>query len=277
MTVKQTLFKSESKSVLGARGHAQAQWNTNPCGADYLDQSSPEFFDKAESYRYKQQYWQKAFFDYSSFRGPVLEIGTGLGTDLKQFAREGAECHGVDITDRHLSLTRKNFDSEELCLTLHKCDANNLPYPDNYFDCVYSFGVIHHIPDVDNVLDEIYRVLKPGGVFQVAVYNKFSIHTVSLFLRAVFSGRIAKIGVDGVLATIESGADGFRIKPYVKLYSYFGFKKMLLTHNFEIKKIEIRQVNFEKPHVLNFLRLLEKYIGWYVCSQCKKPMPISEL
>ncbi|MDC6452822.1 class I SAM-dependent methyltransferase [Alphaproteobacteria bacterium] len=275
MIFKNKYLKTENDIMSDARQQAQVQWNANPCGADNSDENSSKFFEEVETSRYDQQYWQKAFFDYSFSGGRVLEVGIGLGTDLKQFARKGAKCHGVDITDQHLFLTKKNFERERLRVTLHKCDAINLPYPENYFDCVYSFGVIHHIPDVDRVLDEIYRVLKPGGVFQVAVYNKFSIHTLTLFIRSIFSGRLAEIGVDGVLATIESGADGSQIKPYVKLYSYLGLKKLLENYNFKTRKIEIHQVNFSKPHPLSFLRLFERYLGWYICAQCEKPRPVN--
>ena len=253
-----------------ARNQAQLQWNENPCGAVQIETNDADFFNQVEKNRYEQQYWQKLFFDFKSFSGRVLEIGIGLGTDLKQFARAGAECHGVDITDKHLSLTKKNFENEGLSVTLQKCDANCLPYPDSYFEAIYSFGVIHHIPDVENVLKEVYRVLKPGGLFQVAVYHKFSIHTFSLFLRAIITGRIAKIGISGVLSTIEHGADGIIIKPYVKLYSLPELKRHLLRHNFKIKKSGIKQVNFGPSHKLSFLRRLENYIGWYVCYHCSK-------
>lgn len=264
-------MKLSAEALHEARLHAQAQWNANPCGAIASAENDRSFFDQVESERYRQQYWQRAFFDFMSFKGRVLEIGIGLGTDLKQFARAGAECHGVDITDKHLSLTNRNFENEGLPLTLHRSDANKLPYPDNHFDCVYSFGVIHHIPDVDTVLDEVFRVLRPGGVFQVAVYHLFSIHTFSLFLRSIFTGRIVGIGISGVLATIESGADGVVVKPYVRLYSARTLEKLLRRHDFQVVKTGVRQVNFDKSHFLNFLRRFENFIGWYVCSIVKKP------
>jgi ubiquinone/menaquinone biosynthesis C-methylase UbiE len=194
----------------------------------------------------------------------------GLGTDLKQFARNGADCYGVDITDAHLSLARQNFATEGCKLTLQRGDATALPFPDGYFDCVYSFGVIHHIPDVDAVMREAHRVLKPGGLIQLAVYHRFSIHAVSLFLRAILSGQIARIGVSGVLATIEKGADGVTIKPYVKLYSAPGLRHLLRRHGFSLTRSGIRQVNFDETHRLHALRSFEKAIGWYVCAIAKK-------
>ena len=254
-----------------ARAQAQAQWNANPCGAVEGDEYDREFFERVEKERYRQQYWQHDFFDYTSFAGKrVLEIGTGLGTDLKQFARNGADCHGLDITDRHLELTAKNFAAEGYPVTLRKGDATAIPFPDNHFDCVYSFGVIHHIPDVDDVVREIRRVLKPGGVFQVAVYHTYSIHTLALFGRALLKGQFFKLGIAGVLATIERGADGRVIKPYVKLYSRSGLATLLSAQGLAVEQVGVRQVHFESMRFLNSFRRFEKSLGWYVCARARK-------
>ena len=262
---------SSNNELLQARIHAQAQWNANPCGGIPADTYDRAFFEGVAKERYRQQYWQRSFFDFKSFRGGrVLEIGVGIGTDLKQFASNGANCYGVDITDTHLSLTRQNLEADGFTVALHQSDATALPFPNDHFDCVYSFGVIHHIPDVTAVLHEVHRVLKPGGMFQVAVYHLFSIHTLALLLRSIISGRIARLGISGVLSTIEVGADGVVVKPYVKLYSAVTLKRLLRNHNFKILKNGIRQVNFDKSHSLHILRLFERLIGWYVCATVTK-------
>ena len=51
---------------------------------------------------------------------------------------------------------------------LQRIDAENLPFKDNYFDIVYSWGVIHHSEDTEQVVKEIYRILKPGGHFLIS-------------------------------------------------------------------------------------------------------------
>src|SRR4051812_7640823 len=111
-----------------ARDGARAQWNANPCGAVTSDEYDAAFFERVETERYRQQYWQRDFFDFTSFGGgKVLEIGVGLGTDLKQFARNGARCYGADITDNHLSLAARNFALEGFPLSLERADATALP------------------------------------------------------------------------------------------------------------------------------------------------------
>ena len=255
-----------------ARVEAQKQWNTNPCGALPTASYDRLFFERVEADRYRQQYWQRDYFDYRSFRGGrVLEIGVGLGTDLKQFARNGADCFGVDITDTHLQWTQKNFETKGFAVDLYKADAISLPFHDNYFDCVYSFGVLHHIPDVEMVLAEAKRVLKPDGLFQVAVYHLYSIHTLTLLIRAMATGKLFRIGVAGILATIEKGADGNEIKPYVRLYSRHELSQLITDCGFQEISTAIRQVNFERCKVLNCLRPFESLLGLYVCTQSRKP------
>lgn len=249
-----------------ARNEAQKQWNTNPCGAVPKGEDEYQYFADVENDRYRQQYWQKSFFDFIGFRNKkVLEIGVGHGTDLRQFARVGAECHGIDITDKHLELTGRSFELEGLKVKLHSCDATSICYPNEYFDCVYSFGVVHHIPEIEAVLLEIKRIMKPGGKLQIAVYHKWSIHALATLAAAVRNRSLFKYGVSGALAQIESGADGVTIKPYVCLYSKKEVVELLVEAGFTIQKIGIRQINFEGKKCLNFLRPLESLIGWYVC------------
>ena len=265
-------MSTKDEGIEEARQQAQAQWNANPCGAVDTTEYDRAFFSRVETERYRDQYWMRDVFDYTSFRGKrLLEIGVGLGTDLKQFGRAGAECYGADITDTHLELTARNFELEGLHVDLRKADATRLPYPDGFFDCVYSFGVIHHIPDVDAVVREICRVLKPGGTFQVAVYHRFSVHTAWLFMDALRRGQLTRIGIDGVLSTIERGADGVRIKPYVKLYSRGHLLRLLRAAGLCPSRTVIRHVSFDGVPLMNQFRRFEMLLGWYVCAFARKP------
>lgn len=65
-----------------------------------------------------------------------------------------------------------------------------MPYPDDAFDLVYSWGVIHHTPDTRRALEEIVRVCRPGGTCKIMVYNRHSLVTFFLWLRyALLAGR----------------------------------------------------------------------------------------
>jgi ubiquinone/menaquinone biosynthesis C-methylase UbiE len=266
---------SDRAVIADARQQVTAQWNANPCGALDGSPQDPGYFDRVEQDRYRQQYWQRDFFDYQGYAGKsVLEVGIGLGTDIRQFALAGAEVAGVDITDKHLELTAQNFASMGKSIDLRKADAAAIPFPDASFDGVHSFGVLHHIPDVENVLAEIYRVLKPGGTLQCAVYHNRSLSAFALVVRSILNGELfdSEMGWEGTKAQIESGADGKGIRPYVKLYSKGEWRRTVENAGFVTEKMAIRQIQFERKVWLNALRPLEGLFGWYVAGVFRKPL-----
>ena len=114
------------------------------------------------------------FDQYSGKR--LLEIGCGLGTDLLQFARGGAVVTGVDLTPASVELVRKRFAMYGLAVEARVADAERLPFSDNSFDVVYSFGVLHHTPNTRKAVEEVYRVLKPGGRIIIMLYHRRSMH-----------------------------------------------------------------------------------------------------
>ena len=254
-------------SAAEARVEARKQWNANPCGF-FPHELDPTFFRRVEAERYRQQYWQKSFFDFEGFADKrVLEIGVGLGTDLKQFARAEAECHAIDIAGRHLDIAQRNFAAEGLRVHLLKADAVNLPYPDRHFDCVYSFGVLHHIPDVERALAEAHRVLKPGGVLQTAVYNRYSLAALAIFAKALLGGSLFRLGPAGILARNETGADGSDIKPYVRLYGAREWRLLVERFGFQAEAVGPQQVNFERQRWMNVFRPFDRLVGWYVAGR----------
>ncbi len=116
----------------------------------------------------------------TSLRGKkVLEIGSGSGGHSALFAKYGAIMSSADITFSRAKSTQIKFDlMGDLamgCQSL-QTDAENLPFSDNTFDIVYSNGVLHHTPNTERAIGDIYRVLKPGGKSVIMLYCKDSWH-----------------------------------------------------------------------------------------------------
>jgi SAM-dependent methyltransferase len=143
---------------------------------------------------------------------------------------------------------------------------------------VYSFGVLHHIYAVEEVISEVYRVLKPGGTVRFACYNKWS--AFHFFIKLIHDGLrlnwLFSKGYSGLLATIERGADGITIKPYVKLYSKSEIKE--LFNSFDIVDISVHQLKQDHfyPSFLGklakpFITKLQEKIGWYIACKAIKP------
>jgi ubiquinone/menaquinone biosynthesis C-methylase UbiE len=254
-----------------ARENAVRQWTDHPCGAVAGNEHTLEYFLEVERARYEAQPWQRPLFRFERYAGQrVLEIGVGLGTDLVQFAKAGALCHGVDVTDRHLELTERNFALRGLLVDLKRCDATRIEHPDASFDVVYSFGVIHHVPDAPAVVREIERVLKPGGRCLIALYHKGSFfHLYMILVRGLLLGRLFRLGYEGLMSTVEAGADGVHTKPYVRVYSKHEVRALFST--FRIDRVAVRHVEIGRFRdrlvgrlVSPLLRAFESVLGWYV-------------
>lgn len=176
--------------------------------------TGPEDYASQAEARYALEPYIPAFADFESVRGlSVLEVGVGLGADHQRFAEAGADLHGIDLTPRAIEHTRRRLDARGLHSDLRVADAEHLPYADDTFDVVYSWGVIHHSPDTPAAAREIMRVLRPGGRFSVMIYHWHSLVGYMLWLRyALLAGKLGR-GMDEIYATcLESpGTKAYRL------------------------------------------------------------------
>jgi len=94
-----------------------------------------------------------------------LEPGIGTGRIAIPIVNRGYAYTGVDISDNMLNQLRQKVDGGSHRLTLVNASATDLPFADNSFDVVLTVHVLHLIPDWQQALAEIRRVLKPGGLY----------------------------------------------------------------------------------------------------------------
>lgn len=114
-------------------------------------------------------------FPYHDYSGKkVLEIGCGMGCMIMNWAQHGANVTAVDLNPVAIEYTKKRFSTYNLNGDIQEADAENLPFSDNTFDYIYSWGVLHHTPGTEKAINEIYRVLKPGGSCGVMLYHRNS-------------------------------------------------------------------------------------------------------
>jgi ubiquinone/menaquinone biosynthesis C-methylase UbiE len=160
-------------------------WSTESCGeARGLPEVSRDGYMAHSQWRYAVEPFIPAFAGFDLCRGKkVLEIGVGLGSDHQRFAEGGAVLYGVDLTERAVEHTRRRLALFGLHSDLRVADAENLPFHDNSFDIVYSYGVLHHTPDTAEAVNEVFRVLKPGGEAKIMIYHKHSFVGFMLWLR----------------------------------------------------------------------------------------------
>lgn len=106
-------------------------------------------------------------------QGRVLEVGVGTGLSLPDYSRH-LEIVGIDLAPEMLEKARQRVVSRGLdhVTGLHEMDAEKLTFPDASFDTVVAMYVMTVVPDPEQVMRELTRVVKPGG--QVLLVNHFS-------------------------------------------------------------------------------------------------------
>lgn len=160
-------------------------WNRAACGEELLlpQMDRAGYLAQAQQ-RYELEPYIPGFAKFGESRGlRVLEIGVGLGADHQSFAENGAELTGVDLTQRAIDHTRARLALFGLESHLQRADAEQLPYADDAFDLVYSWGVLHHSPNTAKAFHEVCRVLKPGGTARIMIYSKYSLVGLMLWIR----------------------------------------------------------------------------------------------
>lgn len=163
--------ENEKKSI-------RAFWSAQ---APYLEDAravaavgSPGFYAAADDKRYRFETYLPAYLErLAGGGGKVLEVGFGMGSDLRYLARKGLRAFGADLSPSSAGIVQKGFDALGLAGSRAvAADGEILPFRSDSFDAVYSFGALHHTPDTSRAIGELRRVLKPGGRCLVMLYHQ---------------------------------------------------------------------------------------------------------
>lgn len=206
-------------------------WEREACGTRYGSETDRKrFFDEISAARYRLDPYIPAFADFPSARGKtVLEIGVGAGADFQNWCRHALHATGIDLTEKAISLTRERLELNLVPTerySLWNADAENLPFDDESFDLVYSWGVLHHTPDTGRAFREVFRVLKPGGVVKAMIYHVPSWSGLMLYLRCGLArGKFKMTMKEAVFADLES--------PGTKAYTVDEARDLLVAAGFE--------------------------------------------
>lgn len=199
----------------------QSFWNSNPCQSDLsAAEDKRAYFEEISRKRYGHREWHvPEVAKFGSFAGKdVLEIGCGIATDGLEFAKRGARYVGVDLTPNAVELAKERFGLFGVPGKFFVANAEvHLPFSDESFDHIYSFGVIHHSPKPENIVKELHRVLRKGGTFTVMLYNRTSInyYVEIMFLRRVFRWLLLPSFMPGLLSRL-AGFDRWKLEGHRK-------------------------------------------------------------
>lgn len=153
----------------------QEFWDANPCG-------SHAKFHKQKKQRYAMEPWLPAVLQHiaTSYRS-LLEVGCGQGIDSTLFCAgmaPGSRYIGIDYSPNSVEVARHNAqllkDKLAVVPEYQVGNAEAIDFPDDMFAAVYSMGVLRHTANEAKAIEEIRRVLEPGGKAYICLYRKFA-------------------------------------------------------------------------------------------------------
>ena len=107
----------------------------------------------------------------------LLDVGCGTGNNTIFFAKNGCSTYGIDISEAALISADKRSKATNVVIELSRSSFTNLDFMDNYFDAVFCDGALYY-GDGDTFtagLEEMYRVLKTGGVARIYTKNNHDV------------------------------------------------------------------------------------------------------
>ncbi|MDQ2984959.1 MAG: class I SAM-dependent methyltransferase [Actinomycetota bacterium] len=159
-------------------------WDTL-CGSNMARQAGITGRDEDDLRRFDDLYFEhypylERYVPDSLAGKKVLEVGLGFGTLGQLLASRGADYHGADIAPGPVAMMRQRLEWLGLPTAgVREASVLELPWPESTFDYVYTIGCLHHTGDLLRSVDEVHRVLKPGGRAVVMLYNRHSFRRIA--------------------------------------------------------------------------------------------------
>ena len=224
--------------------------------AEYILKKTKENYNLiAEEFsRTRTEVWPelKFLFDYVKNNDKVLDLGCGNARYFEFLKDKQIEYIGVDNSEELIKIARKRYPQTKF----QNADALKLPFPDNYFDKIYSIAVFHHIPSQElrmRFLKEAKRVLKPGGIFILTAWKFHRKKEIYFLIKYTILKLIGKSELD-FKDVFEPWQNKF--ERYYHWFSQRELKRLVKRSGFKIKKIGI--VKNEKNTRRNIHLIAEK-------------------
>ena len=264
----------------------RAYWNRRPCNIRHSPREvgSREYFEDVEERKYTVEPHIKRLAEFERWKGKkVLEIGCGIGTDTISFARAGARVTAVDLSEASLDVARRRAEVFGLAdrIRFYQSDAENLSQtvPVERYDLIYSFGVIHHTPHPNRVLDQLRKYAGPTTILKVMVYHHWS-WKVLWILFAHAKGRFWRLRE--FVARHSEAETGC---PVTYTYTRSEGRQWLASHGFDVQDSwvdhifpyripEYIQYRYKKVWYFRYaprfvFRACERVWGWHLCMTAR--------
>ena len=258
-------------------------WNSRPCNLKHSTKTigTKEYFNEVEKRKFFVEPHLVQFADFPSVKGQtIMEIGCGLGTTMVNFAKAGAKkITAIDLSDASIYLAKQNAEVNGVneIVDFYNVDAEELSQhiPKEYYDLIFSFGVIHHSPHPEKILKEVHKFLSPNGKLKIMLYHRYS---WKVFWIVMKYGKCQFWKLSKLVAKHSEAQTGCPItyiyskKEATRLLNSAGFKitHIEVDHIFPYKISEYVKYQYVKEWYFRWMpkklfRYLGKKIGWYLC------------
>ncbi len=223
---------------------------------DTLEPFSLQWFLDVEHQRHQRHArWLTSALEFSKHSGEtLLGLGTGLGTDWIQYARQGASVIACTPSAEQLALVKQNFELRALSARFVQAIPTSLPLDPASIDVVCLSDLLHRVPDPSAIIEEVYRVLKPGGKVLAITAARYDI---DFWRHLLLPWR-------------------WRLRPHVPAEPRFTARGLRgLFHRFVEHRVHKRHLRrADVPHVWRLLRtsLLQRMIGRMLVVKAFKPL-----
>ena len=245
-------------------------WDERPCNVRHSKEQkgTKEYFDEVEKKKFFVEPHIKSFSHFNEWNGKkVLEIGCGLATAGINFARYGADYTAVELSSDSIELAKKRFEVYNQNGNFYEGNSENLSefLPEEKYHLIYSWGVIHHTPHPEKVIEQISKYLTKDGVFKLMIYASES-----------WKNYMISIGLDqpeaqyGCPIAYTYTEDGV----YELLGDYFEVLSIKRDHIFPYqiepyKKGEYVKEPWFETMPDEMFKVLEKKLGWHLLITAK--------
>lgn len=262
-------------------------WDRQPCNVQHSPKpiGTVGYFNEVEARRYFVEPHIPRFAEFSRWKGKrVLEIGCGIGTDTISFARAGAKITAVELSSKSLKIAKvqaKVFGLQDK-IKFYQGDAEHLTdfVPKATYDLIYSFGVIHHTPHPQKVIEQIRNYVRPGTTIKLMVYYRYSWKVLWIILTY---GRWQFWRLNELVARHSEAQTGcpithlFSRRQIRNLMKGYKIKEMHVDHIFPYRiadytKYHYRKMWYFKWMPKTFFGWLKKNFGWHLLVTAQEPI-----
>lgn len=193
------------------------------------------FFSLVETFMPWKRIPFDALIDFDDLKTKdVLEIGVGCGTVAQLLARHAGSFRGIDITDYAVNCTTERMKRFGIHAEILRMDAEDMQFGENSFDFIWSWGVLHHSANTQEILKGMHRVLRPGGTATTMVYhrNLWNYYVAYGFLRGILQGDLLR--TKSLHQTVQNYSDGAMARYYTAREW-----ASLVSEVFKIRKMQV--------------------------------------